>query len=240
MRTCIIAPCFNESDGIGTYISELDSCLSGIELILFDDCSLDGTVEMIQTTLVEQIVVTVIQNSQNLGHGRTIRKAWEYALRGEYSIIVLVDGDGQIPGFGIRKGLEIFESEGLDIFEGVRTGRTDPWFRKLISRMLRVLVFLNCGKMPSDANTPFRIYSKETLSKMINQVPTDSPTPNLHVSILTRKLRLRYLEVPVITRDRLGDSKIGSTWSAKTSLLPSKKLLLFCFSALKSIALRNR
>ncbi len=240
MRICIIAPCFNESDGIGTYISELDSCLSGVELILFDDCSLDGTVEAIQASHVKQIIVTVIQNSQNLGHGKTIRKAWEYALMGDYSIIALVDGDGQIPSFGIRTGLEIFESEDLDILEGVRTGRTDPWFRKLISSLLRILVFLNCGRMPSDANTPFRIYSKEALSKMIVEVPTDSPTPNLHMSILARKLRLRYLEVPVDTRDRLGNSKIGSTWSAKTSHFPSKKLLLFCFSALKSIALRNR
>jgi glycosyltransferase involved in cell wall biosynthesis len=227
-----LAPCFNEADGISTYIDEIDCELSNLDVILFDDCSSDNTFNTISSTAVRNIHLKVYRNFENLGHGRTIRRAWEFALREGYSTIILVDGDGQIPAIEIRKALEVFNTEICEILEGVRTGRQDPWFRKFITGVLRFFVLAHSRKFPSDANTPFRIYSASALRKICPLVPTASPTPNIHVSILTRNLKLKFIELKIETRDRLGDSQIGSTWNARSSIIPSKKFIIFCLNSL--------
>jgi dolichol-phosphate mannosyltransferase len=232
-KTCIMAPCFNEADGISIYIGEIDRELSNLDVILFDDCSTDNTFETISSTSVRNVQIRVFRNFENLGHGRTIRRAWEFAINEGYSTIVLVDGDGQIPAIEIRKALDLFDAERCEILEGVRIGRQDPWFRKFITGVLRFLVLVHSRKFPSDANTPFRIYRGTTLQEICPLVPMASPTPNIHVSILTRKMKLSHIEMKAETRDRLGSGQIGSTWDATNSIIPSKKFLYFCLDSLR-------
>jgi dolichol-phosphate mannosyltransferase len=131
--------------------------------------------------------------------------------------------------------LDYFKQSNIDVLECVRTQRRDPWFRKLITAALRLLVLVKSGKYPKDANTPVRLYTKSILSEIVRLIPENILTPNLFISIHLRKTKTKYAHFRIITRDRLGENRVGTTWNTRRSLMPSKKLLQFCAIAIKQI-----
>ena len=231
----ICAPCFNESEGIAQYVKEIRKYISDSLIIIVDDCSTDATLEQLLILQKEIDNLMVLANKVNVGHGMSSMRAWSEAIRFESEGIISLDGDGQIAGVEIATALDYFKKSNTEVLECVRTQRRDPWFRKLITAALKLLVLVKSGKYPKDANTPVRIYKKDILSEIVRLVPENSLTPNLFISIHIRKNKTKYSDFRIITRDRLGDNRVGTTWNTKRSLMPSKKLLQFCAMAIKQI-----
>lgn len=231
----ICAPCFNESEGIAQYVKEIRKHISDSLIIIVDDCSTDTTLEQLLILQKEVDNLIVLTNKVNVGHGMSSVRAWSEAIKFESEGILSLDGDGQIAGVELAKALDYFKQSNIDVLECVRTQRRDPWFRKLITAALRLLVLVKSGKYPKDANTPVRLYTKSILSEIVRLIPENILTPNLFISIHLRKTKTKYAHFRIITRDRLGENRVGTTWNTRRSLMPSKKLLQFCAIAIKQI-----
>jgi glycosyltransferase involved in cell wall biosynthesis len=234
-RYVICAPCYNEEEGIVNYIREMRKSIPNSLIIVVNDCSTDNTLLKMIDLQKEINDFIILNNKKNIGHGQSSMKAWKESLRYEARGILTLDGDGQVSGKEIGKAVDHFEKLNVDVLECVRTERRDPWFRKLITFSLRLLVFFKSRNIPADANTPIRLYRTETLKKLIEEIPSKSLTPNLNVSILLRRKKLNYKSKKISTRDRLGDNRIGTTWNTRNSLIPSKKLITFCKLAIMQI-----
>lgn len=231
----ICAPCFNESEGIVQYVKEIRQHISDSLIIIVDDCSTDATLEQLLILQKEIGNLIVLNNKVNIGHGMSSVRAWSEAIKFESEGILSLDGDGQIAGDELAKALIYFNQSNTDVLECVRTQRCDPWFRKLITNALKLLVLVKSGKFSKDANTPVRVYKKDILGEIVKLIPEKSLTPNLFISIHIRKTKTKYSDFRIITRDRLGENKVGTTWNTKRSLVPSKKLLQFCAMAIKQV-----
>lgn len=73
MKLSIIIPCYNEQPTIRQIIAAVrDSSWSDIELIVVDDCSTDGTREVLQQELNDQIDQLIL-HEHNQGKGAAIR-----------------------------------------------------------------------------------------------------------------------------------------------------------------------
>ena len=158
--------------------------------------------------------------------------AIKYALSFNPDVIITVDGDGQFNSPEIKEKLMSFKDSNGDVLEGVRTHRTDPLFRKVVTNLLRILVWSRVHVLPLDSNTPLRIYRAPVLKSLLQQIPQHSLIPNLRISALTRRNRLNYIQQTVRSQPRRGLSASGSTWKAKREWIPSKRFLLFCKNAL--------
>lgn len=231
-------PAYNEADVIEEFLTELDDALQthSVEhkFVIVNDRSKDNTLEVLEQLKPklsgELIVVT---NEVNSGHGPTVINAYKKALELGTDWILQVDGDGQFEGDDVQL-LFSYARSGADIVTGQRTQRFDPWYRRVVTTTLPKALKLGFGVTRGDINCPFRLYRSSVLAEILEQIPADSLTPHVLMTILEEKSQYRCAEIPVRHRPRRGDSEQGTTWRASKVLIP-KKLLIFLKDSLKQL-----
>lgn len=235
-RLAVVMPAFNEAEGLPSFITELNETLGkwSPSFVVIDDCSTDETANVARLLVNSGIPIDVCTNESNSGHGPSTIRALKQGLAQRPDYILAVDGDGQFLGEDIRLIVETLEDSGAAIVEGVRTKRSDPPYRRLISVMTRILVASKTREFPADANTPLRAYRKEELTDLLEAIPNQAATPNLIISVLCRKWRLAIVEVPVLSIPRRGSHPGGSTWGNSRQCLPNKRLVRFCVDAARA------
>lgn len=233
MRTVIVMPAWNEAGGIADFLNELSTQipLPDLEFIVVDDCSSDGTAEVVRAVATEGLNVRVVRNTVNSGHGPSTLTALRHGLDSGADTIVAVDGDGQFRGVDVAAVIGALSSSQADIVEGVRFGREEPIYRRGVSAVTRALVWSRCRVWPADANTPLRAYRPSALSWLLPRVPESAATPNLIISALTRRSKFTVVELQVDSLPRRGGDPSGSTWGRSLHHLPSKRFITFCVKA---------
>lgn len=233
MTVAIVMPVWNEAEGIGEFLRELNDALHGyaVEFVVVDDRSTDNTLQILHDLAASGFPVTVVQNDVNRGHGPSTMRALSAGLASGADVVVAIDGDGQFLGEDVREVVEALPPGSVGIVEGVRTSRDDPYFRKVVSLTTRLLVRLRCGKSPKDANTPLRAYSCETLRVILKVIPAGASTPNLFISTYARRNGIPVKEQAVRSIPRRGASETGSTWGKQRAFMPSKRFVKFCWGA---------
>jgi hypothetical protein len=169
----------------------------------------------------------------NLGHGPSTLKALKLGLAENPKYIISIDGDGQFLGEDVRKVFSLIQEGNCSIVEGIRISRGDPFYRKLVTRLTKALVFSKSFRMPKDANTPLRAYTNESLASLLQAVNDQSLIPNLMFSAVSRRLKMTIVQTDVRSIPRRGGDEIGSTWGQGLKFLPTKRFLLFCLKAFK-------
>jgi glycosyltransferase involved in cell wall biosynthesis len=88
----VIIPCYNEHKTLHTLLAAVNaSPVADKEIILVDDCSTDGTRELIQTTIEGKgLVSRVVYHERNQGKGAALRSGIAAATGG---IVVIQDAD---------------------------------------------------------------------------------------------------------------------------------------------------
>jgi glycosyltransferase involved in cell wall biosynthesis len=90
MKLTIIIPCYNEKEFLPQLISLVKKApIEDKEIILVDDCSKDGTAELIRSH-IEPKVNKVIYHSRNMGKGAAIQSALEYVTG---DMVIIQDAD---------------------------------------------------------------------------------------------------------------------------------------------------
>lgn len=233
MSVAVVMPAFNESEGIREFVLEIIDAFEKdlVSIVVVDDASEDETVEVLQDLAREGAPVVVRCNLRNVGHGPSTLLALKAGLETGVSTIVAVDGDGQFLGRDVARLANLLELHQPDVIEGVRTGRQDPIYRRLVSRVTQGLVWRACGSAPCDANTPLRAYSRRRLEFLLDELPEDAMTPNLLISVQARRSAWNVMEVEVASLERRGASSVGTTWGANRLTLPSLRFITFCWNA---------
>lgn len=235
MNVAVVMPAFNEEEGIVEFMREILEAFAGHEarVVVVDDSSTDRTAALVEDAAQQGFPATVLRNVQNMGHGPSTLRALAAGVAAEADIIIAVDGDGQFHGSDIAQIAVALDTSGSDLVEGVRTGRNDPGYRRVVSALTRILVRSACGVAPRDANTPLRAYRRSRLIELLEMIPSDAMTPNLLTSAIARRDSWHLLEIPVSSLARRGSSTVGSTWGASMAALPSKHFVRFCWKSLK-------
>ena len=227
-------PAFNEAKAIEFFLREIFESFNDIKslsVVVVNDFSGDDTSAVLNRIAQENPALSVIHNITNLGHGTSTLLGLERGMSTGAEYIISCDGDGHILGSELKKLLSVLVEGNFDVVEGVRYRPTDKWFRKLVSLATRFLVWNASGIAPKDANTPFRVYKRSTLSTVLEKIPLGTTIPNLVISKLSRLGKLRLHEEVVSQIVREGTVQAGSTWKQRFSFLPSRRFLVFCIKA---------
>lgn len=235
-RVTVVMCAYNEADGIKEFLLELAENLREFDprFIVVDDCSTDSTIEVLNQMISQgSLNLDVIVNQKNQGHGPSTMRALNAGVSSSRSIVVSMDGDGQILGLDVRLMIEYFMRTDLQVVEGVRTGRKEPPFRRLVSWATRMLVWIRSRSFPSDANTPFRVYRREFLEDLLRNGHIGSTIPNLYISTICRIKDVSMREFPIRSISRRGSTEHGTTWNQRFGFLPSKRFIRFCFAAIR-------
>ena len=235
MTITVVMPAWNEEAGIAEFLSELHTSLTkwGPSFIVINDRSTDKTASAIQELQASGLPVSVHTNEVNMGHGPSTLRGLRAGLLTQPDAIVALDGDGQFVGSDVDAVVATLFDTQTDVVEGIRRSRNDPLYRQAVSAATCGLVWLRCHKWPADANTPLRAYQPSVLEALLAQIPDSASTPNLLISALCRQTEMDVIEVPVRSIPRRGSDQQGSTWKARSKLLPSKRFVKFCTQAAK-------
>lgn len=231
----IVIPTFNDGKKLVTFLSEVIVHFNQVDFnfIIINDCSTDGTLNAlsnyIHSNKIENKVI-ILNNEVNQGHGKTVLRGINYALKMNYSNILTVDSDHSIKGDELFKFYDKFIKSNYDIMEGVRYNFKTLWYRKIVSNILKQIVKIKSGLKTYDANTPVRIYSKQALLFLISKKHSNL-VPNLSFSIISRKFNIST-SFYILQQNIDELYEIGTTWNNKGKIFPPVKFIIFCIVAI--------
>jgi hypothetical protein len=238
-------PAYNEADGIGGFLQEIDHALSrhagSLRLVVVDDASTDNTLEVLEAVRPELSgTLEIVPSPINRGHGPSLVEAYSRALESQPDFVLQVDGDGQFHGSDLRRVLVLLIDEAHAV-SGVRRFRQDPWFRMVMTRLVRFYVHRSFGVTARDPNCPLRGYDAVLLRDLMGVLPRNCLIPNLYLTVLASRRGVALLEVDVSHRVRRGPSSEGSTWGGNARSPIPWRLVQFSIAALReSRSFRNR
>ncbi|GEK86240.1 glycosyltransferase family 2 protein [Microbacterium aerolatum] len=232
----IVMPAYNEAEGIRGFIDEIRDNIAPlaerVSFFIADDRSTDATAHVFDDTSD----VEVHTQPANRGHGPTALAAYRLGLASDADLIVHVDGDGQFLGTDFTRLIDAAEATSAEVVHGVRDGRTDPWYRKVLTACVGVLIATASGRRVPDVNTPLRAYRPAALQALVDAVPEHASVPHVHFSLAEARsgFAVRYLRVASIPRR--GESQSGTMWGRAAGVrLPPKRLRQFAINALQEV-----
>ena len=125
MKISVVIPCFNEINTISEIIQKINKALNKyqFEVLVIDDCSTDGSVELLEKLKLNNKNVRVIFNSKNLGKGASLRKGFDEA-KGE--IICIQDADLEYDPNDLIPMIDLIISGSADVVIGSRFRGNGP------------------------------------------------------------------------------------------------------------------
>ncbi len=219
----VIIPAFNEEASIAKVISEIPDYVS--EIVVVSNNSTDNTVENAQNA-----GATVLTES-NKGYGYACLHGIDYISKQSKTpeIIVFIDGDYSDYPEELDKLVKPILEQDIDLVIGARTkelrepGSMTPqqvFGNKLATFLMQVLFrakFTDLG--------PFRAIKYDRLMQLQMEDKTYGWTVEMQLKAIKRKLR--YTEVPVRYKKRIGVSKVSGT--VKGTIFAGIKILAWIF-----------
>ena len=135
------------------------------EVILVDDCSSDGTVE-----LARRLGLTVIEHENNRGYGGNQKTCYTHALERDADYVVMIHPDYQYDSRVIDVAVKIMQLDILDCVMGcrIRTRKETldggmPVYKYIANRGLTTIENILLGQNLGDFHSGFRAYRREVL-----------------------------------------------------------------------------
>jgi glycosyltransferase involved in cell wall biosynthesis len=228
LRRVAIVPALNEEHTIGRVVDELRAFDPGLDVVVVDDGSTDGT-----SRAAAAKGARVLRLPFNLGIGGAVQTGFRYAFENGYDLAVRVDGDGQHDPAQLGRVLDPVLSGDADIAVGSRfssdaaAGYTSSRSRRVGIRLLAAVVSRIVGQRVTDTTSGFQALNREGIALFARDYPHDYPEVEAMVMVFRHRLRLR--EVPVEMRERGGGR---SSITALRSIYYMAKVLLAIFVGL--------
>jgi len=189
-------PCYNDGGTIARVVilanKALQEVVDDYEIIVVDDGSTDQSVGVLEELLRSNSVpLRLVRHPRNRGYGGALRTGFAEATK---DWVFYTDGDAQYDVAELRKLVALVD-DGVDVVQGYKLKRQDPWYRMLIGAVYRrVARFLFSLKI-RDVDCDFRLLRRSLLQKI--ELEHNSGVVCLE---LVRKLQdfgARFVEVPV-------------------------------------------
>ena len=206
----VVIPVFNEEKLIGECINEwlnvLDSVNLNYEILIIDDGSSDATISIVERYGDNQNIQLIIK--QNEGHGPTILAGYKRAV-GIAEWVFQADSDNEISPNQFSALWS--RRQGQDAVIAWRQGRDQTTVRRLVTFFARVTtkVLFRCHLR--DVNIPFRLIRSETLTILLEKIPSDTFAPNIALSGALSLMNYQVEECPVNFNERIvGESSLSN------------------------------
>jgi polyisoprenyl-phosphate glycosyltransferase len=194
----VVLPAYNERDHVVAEIDRIRTALDAspyaYEIIAVDDCSTDGTGEVLETVPD----IRLIRLPRNGGSG-TARRIGSTAARGD--VVVWTDADMTYPNDQIPQLVK--ELEGHDQVVGARTSEqgTHKLLRVPAKWAIRKLAsYLTRSEIP-DLNSGLRAFRRDVGAQYLNQLPAGfSCVTTMTMTFLANGYSVKYVPIPYARR----------------------------------------
>lgn len=173
-RVIAVMPAYNAESTLRATVADIPADAVD-EVILVDDCSSDGTVE-----LARDLGLTVIQHERNSGYGGNQKTCYTRALECGADYIVMIHPDYQYDSRIIPVAVEVLRLGICDVVLGsrIRTRREAlaegmPAWKYVANRLLTITENVALGQNLGDFHSGFRAYRRDVLETIPWRENTD-------------------------------------------------------------------
>jgi dolichol-phosphate mannosyltransferase len=216
-KTLVIIPTYNEMENLPRMLDRIDATGLGLDVLVVDDGSPDGTGKWVQEQLPKRKNLHLIQREGKQGLGSAYVRGFRYAIEQRYDYAFEMDADfSHDPGY---LGNFLKEMGDSDVVVGSRyvNGRVTvvdwPMSRLLLSYFANIYARWATGMPVNDATAGFKCYRVEALKALdLSKIRSDGYSFQIEVKYKLWKKGFRIKEIPIIFKDRVaGVSKMSGT-----------------------------
>lgn len=214
-KKIVIIPTYNEKENVADMIDSVFN-LSGIDILIVDDNSPDGTASIVKEKQKEYNNLFLLERQGKNGLGTAYIAGFKWALDNGYEYICEMDCDFSHPihvlptlfhncenGYDVSIGSRYIEDAGVENW---------PKSRILISRGASLYVRMITGLPIKDTTSGFVCYKREVLERIhLDNIRFKGYAFQIEMKYVAFCLGFKLKEIPIIFKNRvLGDSKMSS------------------------------
>ncbi len=206
MNIIVIIPTYNEAENIESLISKVLSVYPGINVLVVDDNSPDGTANIVKKIMEKEPRVHLIQRKGKLGLGTAYIEGFKYALIKGFDAIFEMDADFSHNPEDIPRFIEALQDADLVIGSRYLTGVNVinwPLQRLILSYFANLYTRKITGMPVRDATGGFKCFRAEALKQInLDKIKTNGYGFQIEMNFRMWAKGFRIKEIPIIFVDR--------------------------------------
>lgn len=221
MEKLVIVPTYNECDNVVPLIDRLLALPCGLEVLVVDDNSPDGTSDLVKEYSQRDSRVHLLRRAGKMGLGSAYVEGFRFALERGAEYIFEMDADFSHDPAAIPEFLEAAEDADLVLGSRYLKGVTVvhwPLRRLILSYSANVYTRVITGLPIRDATGGFKCFRRKALMAVdLDQIRSDGYAFQIEMSFKIWRFGFRLKEIPITFVDRqAGVSKMNRkiVWEA--------------------------
>lgn len=194
MKISVIIPVFNEKETVQQILEKVKNVDIEKEIIIIDDCSTDGTREILEK--IKDSSIEVVYHSENKGKGAAIRTAQGCHINGD--VVIIQDADLEYQPEDYLKLIKPIQDGFADVVYGSRflgSHRVFMFWHYFGNKLLTWLTNVLYNTMLTDMETCYKVFRVEIFKRLNIKSNRFDFEPEVTARIF--KKNLRVVEVPI-------------------------------------------
>lgn len=214
MEKLVIIPTYDERENIPSLLDALLALPYGLEVLVVDDNSPDGTAALVEERMAREPRVHLLKRPGKMGLGSAYRDGFRYALEHGAEYIFEMDADFSHDPLAIGDFLAAARDADVVLGSRYQGGvRVVNWplNRLILSRAANLYTRLITGLPVHDATGGFKCFRRRALDGIrLDRVRSDGYAFQIEVSFKCWKRGFKIREIPIVFVDRrAGVSKMN-------------------------------
>lgn len=205
----VIVPTYNEAANIARMIDHLLRLQAGVDLLVIDDGSPDGTASVVREKMAQHPDrIDLIEREGKLGLGTAYVEGFRYALKRDYLYICEMDADFSHSPTDLPRLINAVKSGEADVAIGSRYSEgisivNWPLSRLILSYAANVYARKITGLPIKDTTAGFKCIHRRVLEKLdLDRIRSNGYAFQIEIHFRAWKEGFRLKEVSIIFRER--------------------------------------
>lgn len=214
MEKLVIVPTYNEADNIDPLIEKVLSLPHGLDILIVDDGSPDGTAGLVKAWQARSDRVHLLQRPGKMGLGSAYRDGFRYALANGAEYIFEMDADFSHDPNALGEFLHHIQDADIVLGSRYLNGVTVvnwPLSRLILSYSANLYTRIVTGLPLRDATGGFKCFRRRALEGVrLDRVKSEGYSFQIEMSYRCWRRGFRIKEIPIVFVDRrAGVSKMS-------------------------------
>ena len=205
----VIIPCYNEKDNIKTIVNKvLETNIPNKEIIIVDDCSKDGTRDILKKD-IKPLVSKIVYHKENQGKGAALRTGFKHAT-GDF--VIVQDADLEYDPNEYEKLLEPLLKDEADVVYGSRflNAKAKGYKKNIVAnKFLTSFSNMFTHLKLTDMETCYKVFKRDIIQSIEIKENRFGFEPEITSKIAKLKVRVKEIQISYNPRTTEEGKKIN-------------------------------